>query len=209
MTPIWTITPASQPTVIDLSHNNPGFGTLAEFQALRTAGITEVIHKASQGDGFTDPLYAVRRPLAPVAGLRWSAYHFCTSDPVEAQLAHFMAAVGNHEGIHRVALDAELNRGATIVPSEAAAFAEALDGEWGAQCLRYGNASVLEYRLPGWHDGPLWWAKYGPEPTVELMASLGLDPARVVLWQATSTGRLPGYLAGVGDVDLSYERPAS
>jgi GH25 family lysozyme M1 (1,4-beta-N-acetylmuramidase) len=202
-TPVWTIAPSVHPQVVDLSDNNAGFATAAEFAALRAAGVEEVIHKSSQGAREVDPRYAARRPLAVAAGLRWSAYHFCTSDPVPAQLAHFLASIGDRAGLHRIALDAEANRGATIAPTDAAAFALLLDQEWGSPCLRYGNASVPEYRQPGWHTGPLWWARYGPEPTIEMMQGFGINPANVVLWQATATG----HIASHGPLDLSYARP--
>lgn len=210
-TPLWTITPATLPDVIDLSDNNAGFKTPAEFRALKAQGYKEVIHKASQGGSEVDPLYAGRRELAVAAGLSWSAYHFCTNAPIAAQQAHFLSAIGAPSGIKRLALDAEYLKGAAIDPGQAAAFSRALDFALSGmsasgifkQCLRYGNASVLEYKQPGWHDGPMWWAKYGPAPTVELMKSLGVNPALIVLWQATASG----HAGGNGPVDLSYSRP--
>jgi len=203
-TPLWPIPAGTLPAVIDLSHNNPGFDSVEEFGALKASGVSLVIHKASQGVSYVDPMYATRRPLALEAGLLWDAYHFCTSDPVADQLAHFFAAAEPDHATMRLCLDAEQNRDATISPLAAAQFALDADARLSRQVLRYGNASVLEYRQPGWHDGPMWWAKYGPEPTVELMTSLGIDPDHVVLWQETCTGRVAG--SGSGNVDLSYYR---
>lgn len=214
-TPLWTITPATHPQVIDLSHNNAKFTTLAEFEALKTAGITDVIHKATQGVSFVDPSYQSRMQFTLQAGLRWSAYHFCTNDPIEKQQEFFILNACPFDGLRWYALDAEMNRGTTIDPTQAAAFAVSLDkliasqmsalGPTERQCLRYGNASVLEYKQSGWHDGPMWWAKYGPEPTVEQMSALGIDPTRVVLWQASAAG----HIVGNGPLDLSYLRPVS
>lgn len=203
-TPIWKIASTDRPAVIDLSHSNPGLNTGAEFAALYRAGVRLVIHKAGQIGmmGNEDPMYAVRRPLAVAAGLRWDAYWFCTSAPIDEQEAEFIRIVGPTTGGMRLCLDAEENRGATIAPAQAARFAQSLDARMKRRVLRYGNASVPEYRLPGWHDGPLWWAKYGPEPTVEGMRSLGIDPAHVVLWQETGSGRV----AGASPVDLSFAR---
>lgn len=201
-TPLWPIAVGAVPQVLDLSHNNPHLNTAAEFAALYSAGVRGVIHKLTQGTDFLDPLYAVRRPLAEAAGLQWhGGYHFCTSFPVDQQLAWFLSQAGTNAALG-LCLDAEANGGASIAPADAAAFAVALDKELGAQCLRYGNASVDAYQQEGWHDGPLWWAKYGPEPTVELMTSLGIDPNRVVLWQETGSGRV----AGETPVDLSFAR---
>jgi lysozyme len=46
--------------IVDLSHHNGNVG-LAQAQA---AGIVGVIHKATQGTGFTDPMYATNRAQA-------------------------------------------------------------------------------------------------------------------------------------------------
>lgn len=205
-TPIWTIKVGDRPTVIDLSDNNAGLTTEAEFTALYAAGVREVIHKLTEGTSHVDPLYARRMPLARAVGMTWGAYHFCTSDAIGAQQAFFLKTIGpDAKSLSCIALDAEPNRGATIQPAQAALFAVAMDEALGEQVYRYGNSSVLEYKIEGWHDGPLWWAKYGPEPTVELFKSLGIDPARVELWQETGSGRIAGH----GPVDLSYARPAA
>jgi GH25 family lysozyme M1 (1,4-beta-N-acetylmuramidase) len=210
-TPIWTISPGTKPTVVDLSDNNAGFTTLAEFQALKAAGVTDVIHKITQGVSHVDLGYALRRPLALEAGLSWSAYHFCTAQPVEDQIAWMVKHyTPDLDKLKWLALDAEANRGSTIQPAQAAAMAQRLDQELAEveksiPLLRYGNASVLEYKQSGWHDGPMWWAKYGPEPTVEQMSALGIDPSNIILWQASATA----HLAGRGPLDVSYERPAT
>lgn len=200
-TPLWTIAPGAVPAVIDISDNNRHLDSLAEFQALKAAGVQLVIHKASQGVKEVDPLYAKRRPLAIEAGLRWDAYHFCTSAPIAAQQAHFLAVAQRDAGM-RLMVDAELNPGATIKPVDAAAFACNLDQALGRQVLGYGGAGFADYMIPGWHDRPLMWAKYGPEPTVELLAKLGVPPANVVIWQKTGTGTV----AGFKPIDLSYYR---
>jgi hypothetical protein len=102
----------------------------------------------------------------------------------------------------RLAIDAEPNAGATIDPVQAASFAAALDQKLGQRCLRYGGAALPTFRQRGWTEGPQWWAKYGPEPTVELLTSLTVPPENVVLWQETGSGKL----CGNSPVDLSYAR---
>jgi GH25 family lysozyme M1 (1,4-beta-N-acetylmuramidase) len=202
-TPVWSIVVGAQPTVIDLSHNNSGFETLADFQALKQAGVQLVIHKAGQMGMAqnTDPLYATRKPLALAAGLKWDAYWFCTSDLVSEQMSEFLRIVGDASDM-RLCLDAEQNNGSTISPADAGTFAQELDAKLGRQVLRYGNSSIDTYEVNGWKNGPLWWAKYGPEPTLELMESLGVDPSHMILWQETGSGRV----AGNSVVDLSYSR---
>src|SRR5262249_37968581 len=63
---------AINPLVVDLSHHND----VADFGAVKAAGIAGIIHKATEGVGFTDQLYADRRGRAPGVGLLWGAYHF-------------------------------------------------------------------------------------------------------------------------------------
>ena len=72
--------------VIDLSHNNQS----VDFNKAKAAGILGVVHKATQGTGFVDPMYAKRRKAAANAGLLWGAYHFGTgADPI-AQAQSFL-----------------------------------------------------------------------------------------------------------------------
>jgi GH25 family lysozyme M1 (1,4-beta-N-acetylmuramidase) len=51
---------AINPLVVDLSHHND----VADFDAVKAAGIAGVIHKATESVGFTDKLYADRRGRA-------------------------------------------------------------------------------------------------------------------------------------------------
>ena len=53
------------PNIIDIYHGN----IVNDFAALKAAGILGVIHKCTQGAGYADPLYAMRRKLATDAGL--------------------------------------------------------------------------------------------------------------------------------------------
>jgi len=58
--------------IVDLSHHN-GNVDLNQAQA---AGIVGVIHNATQGTSFVDPMYQTNRAKAQQAGLLWGAYHF-------------------------------------------------------------------------------------------------------------------------------------
>jgi lysozyme len=70
--------------VIDISHyQNP------DFVKLRASGVVGVVHKASQGLGYQDPLYQEHRRQALAANFLWGAYHLGdNSDPGE-QVKHF------------------------------------------------------------------------------------------------------------------------
>lgn len=195
MTALWAV--LGKPTVIDLSHNNRD---PIDFAALYADGVRMVIHKATQGKDYADPLYAPRRKAALAAGMRWEAYHFCDNTPVAEQLAHFLAVADLDETM-RGAIDAEPNRGATISFANAAALAVATDQKRGTQALRYGGLAFADYKIPAWHNGPLWWAKYGPSPTARQMRLWGVPVQNVVLWQETGSGARPGVH---GALDESY-----
>src|SRR6478609_343607 len=53
--------------VIDLSRSV----TVTDFRAVRQSNILGVIHKATEGGDYTDPVCATRRPQAEAAGLLW------------------------------------------------------------------------------------------------------------------------------------------
>lgn len=77
--------------VIDLSHHN---GHNIDFAALARAGIAGVIHKATQGTAFVDPLYAANREKALVAGLLFGSYHFGTGADGGTQGDFYLQTVG-------------------------------------------------------------------------------------------------------------------
>jgi lysozyme len=76
--------------VIDMSH----LVEVTDFGLVRHSGnILAVVHKASEGGDWVDPLYAVRRPEAQSAGLLWGAYHYGTHQySGEEQARTFLAA---------------------------------------------------------------------------------------------------------------------
>lgn len=199
MTALWTI--LGPPLVIDLSHNNP---EPIDFAALYADGVRMVIHKATQGIGFVDPLYATRRVRALAAGMKWEAYHFADATSPTAQADHFLAVAGL-DGAMRGAVDVEPNKGSTVGFGQADFLVSLIDQRRGTQCLRYTGAGFLvPAAIPltrKFRDGPLWWAKYGPMPTRQGLSPLGIDPANLVLWQETSTAQRNG---AKGQVDESY-----
>src|SRR6266542_388983 len=77
--------------VIDLSRND----LRVDFAAAAAADIVGVIHKATEGVGYVDPVYAKREPEAREAGLLWGAYHFGTGRGGGADQAdYFLGKVG-------------------------------------------------------------------------------------------------------------------
>ncbi len=92
--------------VIDLSHVDP----VTDFAAARAySAIRGVIHKATEGVGWVDPMYAQRRRLAEEAGLLWGAYHFGTYEFSGADQARAFLDVAQPGPETLLALDLELN----------------------------------------------------------------------------------------------------
>jgi lysozyme len=199
MTSLWRI--IGEPPVVDLSHNNPD---PIDFAALKAAGIKLVIHKATQGTRFVDPCYADRRKAALAAGLKWDAYHFVDDDDLALQMIHFISTAKPDDTM-RLALDIEPNGGSTASFSQANDLAGRLDQRMGRQCWRYTGLGYLTPAAindtPVFRSGPIWFAKYGPQPRAEQLAGVGIDPGNILLWQETESGSLPGI---DGHVDQSY-----
>ena len=91
--------------VIDISR----FVTVSDFRLVRQSNILGVIHKATEGGDYADPVYATRRPQAEAAGLLWGAYHFGTGQMSGAQQAAFFLSVSRPSPRTLLALDLELN----------------------------------------------------------------------------------------------------
>ncbi len=80
--------------IIDLSHNNGN----VDFQKVWNSGTRAVIHKATQGTGFTDPKYISNRDAAKAQGLLWGAYHFGILGDGKAEADHFLEVVRPQAG---------------------------------------------------------------------------------------------------------------
>lgn len=94
--------------VIDISHMT----TVSDFNlARKRSNILGVIHKASEGGDFRDPLYAKRRIQAEEAGLLWGAYHFGTHQHSGVDQALMFLATARPGPATLMALDLEFNDG--------------------------------------------------------------------------------------------------
>ena len=77
-------------SIIDISQHQGH----PNFRTIKDAGIVGVIHKATEGVGFHDAVYAANKQAAKAEGLLWGAYHFGTgSDPVK-QAEEFVQVAG-------------------------------------------------------------------------------------------------------------------
>src|SRR5215813_8309520 len=120
--------------VIDISHHN----TVRSWDAVRSAGILGVIHKATEGRSYTDDRYLSRRAPAMRAGLMWGAYHFANGRNVKAQVDHFLDVVGvNDETLYALDWEDDPN-GNTMTLDQAREFLQRIDARIGAnRCVVY------------------------------------------------------------------------
>jgi GH25 family lysozyme M1 (1,4-beta-N-acetylmuramidase) len=156
---------AGKPLVIDIYYGDP----VQDFAATRAFGIVGVIHKASEGTGFTDKLYAARRKLATGVGMKWGAYHFFHGQQPKLEADHFLS-VAQPDADTLLALDWEnVGDGA---PSAAAArvFLERIEEKLGRKAVVYsGNAAKEELDGADAFFGAhrLWLCQYGPRWRVQ------------------------------------------
>lgn len=164
--------------IIDISHSS----TVNDFRlARRHSKILGVIHKASEGGDWADPLYAKRRAEAEAAGLLWGAYHFGTRQySGEAQALMFLATAKPGRAT-LLALDLEfneLNPANSMRIKQAEDFVRTIVAKTGKRPLIYTTASWADnepvgprqHRLGGrisedsiLANCPLWVADYRPK----------------------------------------------
>ncbi len=183
--------------VVDLSHHNAG----PDFAKAAADGILGVIHKATQGTGFTDKTYRARRGPALEAGLMWGAYHFGTNAEGKAQADFFLEVVAPEE-TDLLVLDFEDQPSKPeqdMTLAQAEAYVSRIHEQTNRWPGLYSRTSLLAKVTA---DSPLancwlWLARYGPEPK--------LPPAwrRWELWQYTdgSVGPEPHTVEGIGPCD--------
>jgi len=131
--------------IIDLNHHS----AIQDFTIARQqGGLRAVIHKASEGNDWLDPLYASRRRMAEQAGLWWGAYHFGTRQHSgEEQATAFLSAAQPGPQTLLV-LDLELNE---RIPANSMTLPQA--EQFAAAVLAATGRLPLLYVQPSWADG--------------------------------------------------------
>ncbi len=185
-------------TVIDLSHFN---NVAADgFHQIVDAGITGIIHKATQGLTIVDSEYAEREIRARSVGLQWGAYHFGTNADGSDQADYFLSKLSSDPTL--MVLDFESNpSGGSMTVAQAEDFVQQIQqktGHWPGfysgnaivQALGSKKSAIL---ANCW----LWSARYGPAPTVQATWSTW------TMWQYTdgTSGNQPHSVPGVGNCD--------
>ncbi|HXP95546.1 MAG TPA: glycoside hydrolase family 25 protein [Telmatospirillum sp.] len=135
--------------VIDVSHST----TVYDFSHVRNhSNILAVLHKASEGGDWRDPLYAERRDKALAAGLLWGAYHFGTHQYSGADQAQAFLAMAQPAPDTLMALDLELNEripANTMTIDQAEAFVTVIKASTGRLPLLYTHAIWAEGKPVG------------------------------------------------------------
>ena len=172
--------------VIDLSHYNQ----VNSFDDIKTAGITGVIHKATEGINWPDPTYADRNKQALAAGLWWGAYHFGTNADGAAQAKYFLSQVSPAPG-DLLALDFEQNPASQMTIAQAEAFVTEIFNQTGRYPGFYSDdlagellgSNVSAVLANCW----FWRAQYG-------VSSPSVPPtwSTWTMWQYTSSATVSG-----------------
>lgn len=175
--------------VIDLSH----FNTVTSFPNIKSAGIVGIIHKATEGTGWSDPTYAGRKPQALAAGLLWGAYHFGTNADGAEQAQYFLKIV-NPGPNDLLALDFEENPSSQMTIAQAEQFVTEVFTQTGRYPGFYSDA--LAGKLLGNNKSAIlancwfWRAQYGSSAPI-------VPPtwSTWTMWQYTESGPVSGISA--------------
>ncbi len=194
---------AIRPIVIDINHADGSRDgeDLIDFKVVYKAGIRAVIHKATEGGHFVDPLYKSRKLKALAAGLLWGAYHFCRPGDIGNQASHFLSVATANDGT-RYVLDYEDEKNALW---QAERWLEIIHTVTGRRPWLYGGGVLKEQlarrHTPALEQYPLWLAEYGE------IAKVPAPWKDYVLWQRSGDGIGPGIhdIPGVGrKQDIDY-----
>ncbi len=193
-----------RPVVIDINHADGSSDgrDLIDFKKAYKSGIRGIIHKASEGEHFVDPLYKARKPKAIAAGMLWGAYHFMRPGDVGNQVSHFLNAIAPRLDTDRLMLDYEDEK---LALWQAERWLEVIHITTGQRPWLYGG-NVLKEQLARRHTPslvqyPLVLAEYGT------VAKIPPPWDKFVLWQRSGDGTGPGIhdIPGIGrKQDIDY-----
>jgi Lyzozyme M1 (1,4-beta-N-acetylmuramidase) len=151
--------------IIDIYHEN-GFSVASTV----AAGVTAVLHKASEGTSSTDEKYATRKAAAINAGLLWGAFHLTNGGKPKKQLDNFLGMEDGSAPNILLALDWERSKDGTIVDIDGIReFVQLFHDALGRYPVLYGGWTlrdtpeiVMGDELLG--KCPLWYQRYNWEP---------------------------------------------
>lgn len=172
------------------------------FKKAADAGIWACIHKATEGNGYKDKTYPVRRKMATDAGLLWGAYHFNLGNDWMTQVNNFLSQAEPDENT-LLCLDFEDYVKGNMSIQSALAFMKEVEQRTGKLCAIYsGNrlketiGSISKEEVAYLNDRKIWICQYGPK----LILPKGIT--NWFLWQYTGDGvgpqphQVPGFYPG-------------
>jgi GH25 family lysozyme M1 (1,4-beta-N-acetylmuramidase) len=181
-----------------------GYNTITNWSEVRASGNAWAWAKATQGSGYTNPLFGGQYAGASAAGLLTGAYHF--ADPtvsVAANVDHFVSVAGPlgafHDGAFVPMLDLENDPGDGIswtagsANGFVAAFRDGLRAATGQRKLCvYASQSWWAdgmLRPDDWADGDVYLcaARYQVAP-----GDVGWSHPRLAVHQYTNSASTPG-----------------
>ena len=181
------------PRVVDLSH----YQTVNDWGAVMRAGIVGVIHKATEGTGYVDKMYAARKSAARQAGLLWGAYHFLRPGSIPAQVVHFLDIAEIDDAL-LLALDHE---DPAVSLGDMKQFLKLVRQQTGRDAILY-SGFLIKQQLKG-NDADLakirlWLSHYSNSPTWPKAWK------KPWLWQFTGDGKgpAPHSIAGIAGTGI-------
>ena len=176
-------------SIIDISHFKS-----CDLPTLKAAGmVTTIIHKASQGASFQDPMYAARKQEALDLGFQWGSFHFGTGVDVMDQVENYLSSLGTTGPGEFISFDFEPNPGGMSATwDQVHEFVTLIHNELGFYPTLYGGYWIRLFAGtdpdPLLANCPLWYARYASAPR-------GI-PYQVwpswTLWQYTDAGTVDG-----------------
>jgi lysozyme len=174
------------PKCIDISH----WQDFPDFEAVRAAGVIAMIHKATEGTGYTDPNRAKNCSAAVAAGIKVCTYHWLKPGNAADQMAYYLRVVDPVYG-ERVVIDYEED-GCTLDDLHAAVDA-LLNDPRDLQITVY-SGHLLKEQLGSKHDSyladntDLWLAQY----TTGTPSWPSNTYPQWALWQYSESGSVDG-----------------
>lgn len=177
---------------IDISAHNG----MMNLDAARADGIDFAFIKASEGDRYGDPNFALNYDKATRAGIKVGAYHFFRFDVDGVRQAlNMLERVGDRRLDLGLVVDVEQTGNASgvdpaLISDRLGAMLEYL-GLKGYHVTLYSNRDgYYQYLQGGFGDRPLWICSFSNPPIA----------ADWIFWQYSHRGRVKGIN---GDVDLN------
>ncbi|MFC3931223.1 GBS Bsp-like repeat-containing protein [Streptococcus dentapri] len=197
---------------VDISSHN-GSISVADYQSLRSQGITGVVVKLTEGTSYINPYAASQIANAKAAGMKISVYHFArytNADQARAEAAYFVNVAKSYGLTSSTAMvnDMESSDMLNNINANTAAWTDAM------RSMGYNN--LIYYTMASWLDtrgGSLNTAQLGMENMwiahyINGYTYLSQDSAKqyglysnAAAWQYTSVSRK---LAGNLDENIDY-----